>query len=33
VHVDMFANPSAAFADLLLPACTTWECESPKLVG
>jgi anaerobic selenocysteine-containing dehydrogenase len=23
VHVDMFANPSAAFADLLLPACTS----------
>jgi anaerobic selenocysteine-containing dehydrogenase len=30
VHVDMFANPSAAFADLLLPACTAWECEIPK---
>ena len=26
VHVDMFANPSATFADLLLPACTSWEC-------
>jgi anaerobic selenocysteine-containing dehydrogenase len=30
VHVDMFANPSATFADLLLPACTAWECEMPK---
>jgi anaerobic selenocysteine-containing dehydrogenase len=28
VHVDMFANPSAMFADLLLPACTCWECEA-----
>ena len=28
VHVDMFANPSAALADLLLPACTCWECEA-----
>lgn len=28
VHVDMFANPSAAFADLLLPACTSWEREA-----
>jgi anaerobic selenocysteine-containing dehydrogenase len=28
VHVDMFANPSAAFADLLLPACTCWEREA-----
>jgi anaerobic selenocysteine-containing dehydrogenase len=27
VHVDMFANPSAAFADLLLPAFTCWERE------
>ena len=27
VHVDMFANP-AAFADLLLPACTCWEREA-----
>jgi anaerobic selenocysteine-containing dehydrogenase len=25
VHVDMFSNPSAVFADLLLPACTAWE--------
>jgi anaerobic selenocysteine-containing dehydrogenase len=25
VHVDMFANPSAAYADLLLPASTCWE--------
>ncbi len=28
VHVDMVANPSAAFADLLLPACTCWEGEA-----
>jgi anaerobic selenocysteine-containing dehydrogenase len=28
VHVDMFANPSATFADLLLPACTCWEYEA-----
>jgi anaerobic selenocysteine-containing dehydrogenase len=28
VHVDMFANPSVAFADLLLPACTAWECAA-----
>jgi anaerobic selenocysteine-containing dehydrogenase len=28
VHVDMFANPSAAFADLLLPAGTCWEREA-----
>jgi anaerobic selenocysteine-containing dehydrogenase len=26
-HVDMFANPSASFADLLLPASTCWERE------
>lgn len=30
VHVDVFANPSAAFADLLLPACTPWECDSVR---
>jgi anaerobic selenocysteine-containing dehydrogenase len=28
MHVDMFCNPSAAFADLLLPACTCWEREA-----
>jgi anaerobic selenocysteine-containing dehydrogenase len=28
VHVDMFANPSANFADLLLPASTCWEREA-----
>jgi anaerobic selenocysteine-containing dehydrogenase len=28
VHVDMFCNPSASFADLLLPACTAWECAA-----
>jgi anaerobic selenocysteine-containing dehydrogenase len=27
VHVDMFANPSAACGDLLLPASTCWEHE------
>lgn len=27
VHVDFFANPSAACADLLLPASTCWEHE------
>jgi anaerobic selenocysteine-containing dehydrogenase len=27
VHVDIFANPSAAYADLLLPASTCWERE------
>jgi anaerobic selenocysteine-containing dehydrogenase len=25
VHMDMFANPSALFADILLPASTCWE--------
>ena len=28
VHVDMVANPSAHFADLLLPAATCWEREA-----
>src|SRR5262249_13120495 len=28
VHVDLFANPSASLADLLLPACTCWEREA-----
>ena len=27
VNVDIFANPSAAFADVLLPASTCWERE------
>jgi anaerobic selenocysteine-containing dehydrogenase len=27
VHVDIFANPSAVYADLLLPASTCWERE------
>jgi anaerobic selenocysteine-containing dehydrogenase len=31
VHMDMFANPSAAFADLLLPAATGWEYEALKI--
>jgi anaerobic selenocysteine-containing dehydrogenase len=30
VHMDMFANPSASFADLLLPAATAWEAEALK---
>ena len=30
VHMDLFANPSAAFADLLLPASTGWEHEALK---
>jgi anaerobic selenocysteine-containing dehydrogenase len=30
VHMDFFANPSAMFADLLLPASTSWETESIK---
>ncbi len=28
VHVDIIANPSAQFADLLLPASTCWEREA-----
>jgi anaerobic selenocysteine-containing dehydrogenase len=28
VHVDLVANPSTAFADLLLPASTCWEGEA-----
>jgi anaerobic selenocysteine-containing dehydrogenase len=30
VHIDMFENPSSRFADLLLPACTAWECETVR---
>jgi anaerobic selenocysteine-containing dehydrogenase len=30
VHVDLFGNPSASFADLLLPAATAWEAEAVK---
>jgi anaerobic selenocysteine-containing dehydrogenase len=30
VHMDLFANPSASFADLLLPASTGWEAEALK---
>ena len=30
VHMDLFANPSAMFADLLLPASTPWESEALK---
>src|SRR5271170_3139965 len=29
-HMDLFANPSARFADLLLPASTPWEAEALK---
>ena len=28
--MDIFANPSASFADLLLPAATPWEAEALK---
>ena len=28
VHVDVFSNPSAQFADLLLPAASCWEREA-----
>jgi len=31
VHMDLFANPSAAYADLLLPASTGWEYEALKM--
>lgn len=30
VHADIFANPTAQFADLLLPAATPWESEAVK---
>lgn len=30
VHVDMFDNPGAAYADILLPASTTWESPSAR---
>ena len=30
VHVDLFANPSASLADLLLPAATCWERAGPQ---
>jgi anaerobic selenocysteine-containing dehydrogenase len=30
VHMDFFANPSACFADLLLPSSTGWESEALK---
>ena len=30
VHMDFFANPTAMFADILLPASTSWETESVK---
>ena len=30
VHIDMFANPTASFADVLLPASTPWESEALK---
>lgn len=28
VHVDMFDNPGAAYADIVLPASTTWESSA-----
>ncbi len=33
VHVDIVPNASAAFADLLLPACTPWEHEAVKTLN
>lgn len=30
VHVDMFDNPGAAYADILLPAATTWESPAAR---
>jgi anaerobic selenocysteine-containing dehydrogenase len=30
VHMDFFTNPTAMFADILLPASTSWETESIK---
>lgn len=30
VHVDMFDNPGAAYADILLPASTTWESPAAR---
>lgn len=30
VHVDMFENPATEYADILLPASTTWESESAR---
>jgi anaerobic selenocysteine-containing dehydrogenase len=30
VHMDFFANPTASFADILLPASTPWESEALK---
>ena len=30
LHVDLFPNPSADLADLLLPACSSWEGEAVK---
>ena len=30
VHIDMFDNPAAAYADILLPASTTWESPAAR---
>ena len=30
VHVDIFDNPGTAYADILLPASTTWESEAAR---
>ncbi|MFT7572645.1 MAG: anaerobic selenocysteine-containing dehydrogenase [Paracoccaceae bacterium] len=30
VHIDMFDNPGAAYADILLPASTTWESPAAR---
>ena len=29
-HIDMFDNPGAAYADILLPASTTWESPAAR---
>lgn len=30
VHIDLVESPTAKFADILLPACTAWECEAVR---
>jgi anaerobic selenocysteine-containing dehydrogenase len=30
VHVDLVESPTAKFADILLPACTSWESEAVR---
>ena len=31
VHADLFLNPTAEYADLVLPACTAWEREALRV--